>query len=621
MTVVTILSVPPRPSLLWNLAVLLLESPFYLPASWVFYDLPGLLPFPWSVTSVTPEGIQVARIPHTMPLFLPVGTVLSALQAWLYYSLTRRADVGGRAAARIARLRASFQTKLLVGFLLLSIIIFATGWLAWAQTEAMHFLVHQGRATQHWLDHALSLRRNLTAQTEALSRLAEAGDEATSQEVSSLGKKVADELIHLKRSPPPAHPATSTGMIGQVLRDEAEKRLPSVHDLDSRFSELDAAVGRALATYRSDAVPDAEAQRGLAALQRSTEARLLELVDDLNADQVAWVANVDTMSHVELYYTMLLVLLATGVAFPLGWTFAQVVVRPVNNVGQGLERIGAGDFASRVQVENQDELGDLAQRVNQMSGELHRLYAELRGLNENLQQKVQEQLQEIERAQALKRYLSPQVADSIIEGRSDVKLATTRKNLTVCFSDIRGFTGMSERLEPEELIDLLNAYFTAMTEIIFQHGGTLDKYLGDGILVFFGDPVPYEDHEARAGSMALDMRLKLAEFQRQWFVDRQETLNIGIGISTGYVTVGNIGSAARLEYTVIGNNGNLASRLGDMATPGQILITERTLVRVRDLVQAREVGEVTVEGSARPVRIYEVLDRMSDDIFALRRPL
>jgi class 3 adenylate cyclase len=224
-----------------------------------------------------------------------------------------------------------------------------------------------------------------------------------------------------------------------------------------------------------------------------------------------------------------------------------------------------------------------------------------------LQQKVNEQLQEIERARELKRYLSPQVADSIIAGQSDVKLATTRKNLTVCFTDIRGFTGIAERMEPEELIELLNEYFTAQTEIVFKYGGTLDKYYGDGMMVFFGDPVPYADHAERAVHMALEMKSRLPELQKRWFMRQEETLNIGIGITTGYVTVGNIGSPARLDYTVIGNNVNLASRLADSAAPGQILITERTMVQLQEIVEAREHGERTVEGAARPVRIYEVL--------------
>jgi class 3 adenylate cyclase len=162
-------------------------------------------------------------------------------------------------------------------------------------------------------------------------------------------------------------------------------------------------------------------------------------------------------------------------------------------------------------------------------------------------------------------------------------------------------------MEPEELIEMLNQYFGSMTDIAFRYGGTLDKYYGDGMMVFFGDPVPYEDHAERAIRMALDMRGRLPDLQKGWFLDRDEVLNIGIGISTGYVTVGNIGSSVRLDYTVIGNNVNIASRLSDMAAPGQILATERTVARAQDTAQVREYGEITVEGSARPIRVYEIL--------------
>jgi class 3 adenylate cyclase len=152
-------------------------------------------------------------------------------------------------------------------------------------------------------------------------------------------------------------------------------------------------------------------------------------------------------------------------------------------------------------------------------------------------------------------------------------------------------------------------YLTAMTDIVFKWGGTLDKYIGDAIMVFFGDPVVYEDDAERAVRMALEMRIKLGELQKLWFVREEETLTIGMGISTGYVTVGNIGSANRLEYTVIGNHVNLASRLASRASAGQILVSERTLVSVRDIVEAKEIDEIELKGVSRPTKIYEIKAR------------
>jgi|SoiMethySBSTD1v2_1073268.scaffolds.fasta_scaffold95328_3 class 3 adenylate cyclase/HAMP domain-containing protein len=613
-TLLSILGTFYVPSLvpLWSLVPVLQDSPFLITSNSLFFDLPRTLPFPWVFNQTTRDGILVSRIPWTLPLFLPTGALLAALQAGLYYSVGPQSNLGRRAAEWIARKRVSFQVKLLVGFFSLGIMIFVVGWLGWAVMEEMHFQIHVGRVRQHLLDHVLRVQSNHRLLSEALSRLSTSPNDAAIQQVSTLSQRIAAELTHLKTFPPPAHSADSIGAIRRQLFKEVERHLVAFREADSRFGDLNKAKNHLIELYHSGNAAEAQVQMAaLEPLQRAADATLRELVNGLNTEMVQWVADLDSASHNELYVVMFLVLFATGIAFPLGYVFSQVVVRPVNEVDRGLDRVGAGDFSTQVRVENRDELGDLADHVNNMSSELDRLYAELRVLNENLQQKVSEQLREIERARELKRYLSPQVADSIIAGQSDVKLATTRKNLTVCFADIRGFTGIAERMEPEELIDLLNEYFSAQTEIVFNHGGTLDKYYGDGMMVFFGDPIPYSDHAERAVRMALEMKRKLPELQKRWFMRQEERLNIGIGISTGYVTVGNIGSPARLDYTVIGNNVNLASRLADAAAPGQILVTERTMVQIQEIVEAREHGEQMVEGSARPVRIYEIVGTRS----------
>jgi adenylate cyclase len=173
---------------------------------------------------------------------------------------------------------------------------------------------------------------------------------------------------------------------------------------------------------------------------------------------------------------------------------------------------------------------------------------------------------------------------------------------------MRDFTPISLKVEPDELVDMLNEYFTSMTEIVFKHGGTLDKYIGDAIMCFFGDPAPYTNHPQRAVSTALEMRKQVAELQRRWHVF-QHPLSIGIGISTGYVTVGNIGSPSRLEYTVIGNHVNLASRLADRAKPGQILISERTMVGVQESVDSVEVFNVRLQGVSNRIKVFEINER------------
>jgi adenylate cyclase len=149
-----------------------------------------------------------------------------------------------------------------------------------------------------------------------------------------------------------------------------------------------------------------------------------------------------------------------------------------------------------------------------------------------------------------------------------------------------------------------------MTDMVFRHGGTIDKYVGDGILSFFGDPIPFEDHAERAVVTALEMRQGLRDLRTRWALPRDEELNVGIGISTGYVTVGNIGSATRTEYTVIGNHVNLASHLAQVAGPDQILVSERTLTvpAVKERVHATGLDEISLEGFHRPVAIFEIAD-------------
>jgi class 3 adenylate cyclase len=189
-------------------------------------------------------------------------------------------------------------------------------------------------------------------------------------------------------------------------------------------------------------------------------------------------------------------------------------------------------------------------------------------------------------------------------------MTSNRRNLTILFANIRGFTSLSERLEPEELIDGLNEHFTVMTDVVFRHDGTLDKYIGDGILAFFGDPIPFEDHAERAVACALEMRQRLRSLRTRWTLQRDEELNVGIGISTGYVTVGNIGSATRTEYTVIGNHVRLASHLAQIAGPDQILISDPTLSvpEVRERVHAISLEAISLEGFRQPVGVYEISD-------------
>jgi len=215
----------------------------------------------------------------------------------------------------------------------------------------------------------------------------------------------------------------------------------------------------------------------------------------------------------------------------------------------------------------------------------------------------------------LSKYLSPQVYSSIFTGERSVEIVSLRKKLTVFFSDIVEFTSITDNLEPEEITSLLNHYLTEMSRIALEHGATIDKYVGDAMLLFFGDPEtkgPKQDAEACV-RMAIAMQRRLQELQREWREAGQERpFEVRMAINTGYCTVGNFGSADRMDYTIIGNEVNLASRLQTHAEPGGILVTHETYSLVKNLVPTEEQEPVQVKGFSKPIRNYRVLGLYDD---------
>jgi len=223
--------------------------------------------------------------------------------------------------------------------------------------------------------------------------------------------------------------------------------------------------------------------------------------------------------------------------------------------------------------------------------------------------------QSIALSHKLAKYLSPQVWQSIFTGERDVRLETQRKKLAVFFSDIRGFTELSEEMEPEGLTELLNTYFTEMSQIALRFGGTIDKFVGDSIMIFFGDPTSRgakADTEACV-AMAIEMRKHMTVLRQKWKSQGIRTpLEIRMGISTGFCTVGNFGADNRMDYTIIGKEVNLASRLEALAEPSEILVSYETFSLIKDKIMCRDKGEITVKGFMRPVPIYEVVDFRRD---------
>jgi adenylate cyclase len=211
----------------------------------------------------------------------------------------------------------------------------------------------------------------------------------------------------------------------------------------------------------------------------------------------------------------------------------------------------------------------------------------------------------------LAKYLSPQVYQSIFTGKQEVKITSRRKKLTVFFSDIAGFTETTKRLESEDLTRLLNHYLTEMSQIALSYGATVDKYVGDAMVIFFGDPETrgVKEDALACVEMAIAMRKRMLELQDVWRASGiEKPLQCRIGINTGYCTVGNFGSEDRMDYTIIGGGVNLASRLEAAATPGEILMSYETYANVRDRIQCEERGNISIKGIAYPVATYQVVD-------------
>jgi adenylate cyclase len=235
-----------------------------------------------------------------------------------------------------------------------------------------------------------------------------------------------------------------------------------------------------------------------------------------------------------------------------------------------------------------------------------RLLSELRELNQNLEQRVADQVGEIERMGRLRRFLPPQVADLIVAAGTEKQLESHRREITALFCDLRGFTGFSESADPEDVMALLRDYHAAIGEIIIKYSGTLERYAGDGVMVVFNDPVPVEKPALQAVLMALEMREAIGGLTGNWRELGHE-IGFGIGIAHGYATLGTIGFEGRFDYAAIGTVSNVASRLCDEARPGQILISPRVMMLVKDAVAVEAVGEFDLKGIRRPIAAYNVL--------------
>ncbi len=237
--------------------------------------------------------------------------------------------------------------------------------------------------------------------------------------------------------------------------------------------------------------------------------------------------------------------------------------------------------------------------------EKKRLRDEVRDWGRQLEARVQEQVAQLDRLGRLKGFFSPQLAESIISGGGEELLKTHRREVVVVFLDLRGFTAFTDTSEPEEVMGVLGEYHRVMGQLIMAHEGTLERFAGDGLMIFFNDPIKLDNPAANAIRMALAMQVSFAPLRAVW-KKRGFELDLGIGIAQGYATLGAIGFEGRWDYACIGSVTNLAARLCSDARGGQILINQKTLSRIEDAVEAVPLGEVTLKGIAQPVPVFNI---------------
>jgi|GEM_PF-1587553 len=326
-------------------------------------------------------------------------------------------------------------------------------------------------------------------------------------------------------------------------------------------------------------------------------------------------------------------LLLFGVAMTLVASLLMIrrVLKPLEVLRQGAESISSGDLSYRFDVNTGDEFEIVSEEFNNMAAaiqdshvnledkverrtreiaesnqKLEEARKDLEDLNQSLEDKVQSQVQELERINRIKHFLAPQVSEAILKSDNINPFQTHRKEVTVVFIDLRGFTDFSDSHEPEEVMNVLREYHEEIGALIDKYQGTLEHFAGDGIMVFFNDPLPQNNHLELAVRMSVDIQQRVAAIRPEW-QKKEYNLDVGIGLTTGFATLGIIGFEGRLEYGAIGNVPNLAARLSGEAKGGQIIIDKKTYSRIDHLIEVQSLEELSLKGFSRPISAFNII--------------
>ncbi len=275
---------------------------------------------------------------------------------------------------------------------------------------------------------------------------------------------------------------------------------------------------------------------------------------------------------------------------------------------------GADDFITKP-LDQAELLGRVRSllRVKRYHDTVVTQATQLHAWNLELEARVAQQVERLERYGQLRRFFSPQITRLLLDQGDDSFLTSHRREITAVYCDLRGFTGFAETSDPEEVMSVLGAYHQALGDLVFEYEGTLEHFAGDGLLVFFNDPLPIPDASARAVRMAVRMREAVDGLAHGWR-RRGYDLGFGVGISQGFATLGRIGFEGRYDYAAIGSVTNLSARLSAKATAGQILVSQRVMVGAEEVAVGREVGPIELRGFSKPLVAYEIVGLSDDEV-------